>query len=227
MWINHTVAVLSGLLGWVALPISLVTMNLAGCLIGCTGQFVIMVIPGILLLGLSLIWPGIRSFALLTLGLGLVGLLILPALSLVWLPFYGITLWLSRLYRVAPWLSLPVGFIGIPFAVVGTEFVGMVPSMGEFEQKWVKQSICDSFPFSADFLEFYDFVKEVSPTPEGMTFSFDDVDLDHQLAFGGITKEQYERWSRIRSLTRFRRHHGPLRRDLASAIIENGYTSEG
>lgn len=211
MWINHTVAVLSTLLGVVFLPISLITMNLGGVLIGCTGQFVILLIPAIIAFGLSFVWPGIRDISLIGLGLALFGLLILPVLSLIWLPFFAVTLGLSHLYRAAPWLSVPIGIVGIPFAVVGTEYVGLIPSMGEFEQKWVKQSICDSFPFSADFLEYYDFVKQYCP--EGVIFSFDYVDLGKALAMGGITKDQHRRWSRIRNLTAFRKNPGPLRAD--------------
>lgn len=213
MWMNHSVAVLSGLLGWVFLPISLVTMNLGGCLIGCTRPFVAVVIPSAIAFGLSFIWPGIRDISRIALGLGLFGLLFFPVLSIVWLPIFGITLGLSHLYRAAPWLSLPIGVVGIPVAVIGTEYSGLIPSMGEFEQKWVKQSICDSFPYSVDFLEYYGYVKESSAAPEGMTFSFDFVDLDEELAAGAITQDQHMRWSRIRSLTAFRRHPGPLRSD--------------
>lgn len=212
MWINHTVTVLSALLGVVFVPISLITMNLGGVLIGCTGQFVILLIPAIIAFGLSFVWPGIRDISLIGLGLALFGLLILPVLSLIWLPFYAVTLGLSHLYRAAPWLSVPIGIVGIPVAVVGNEYIGLVPSMGEFEQKWVKMSICDSFPFSADFSEYYIFVKQYCP--EGVIFSFYYVDLDTEWARGGITKDQYKRWSRIRNLTAFRKNPGPIRADL-------------
>ncbi len=214
MWMNHAVAVLSGILGWVFLPISLVTINLVGCLIGCTGQFVILVIPAAIAFALSFIWPGIRSISLIALGLGLFGVLSLPILSIVWLPLFGITLGLSHLYRAAPWLSLPIGLMGVPVAVVGTIYCGLLPSMGEFEQKWMKQSFCESFPYSADFLEYYCFVKTNSGAPEGMMFSLDFMDLDDELASGAITEDQHARWSRIRSLTVFRSHPGPLRADL-------------
>lgn len=152
--------------------------------------------------------------SLIALGLGLFGLLFLTIVSIVWLPFYGITLGLSLLYRAAPWLSVPIGVIGIPVAVVGTIYCGLLPSMGEFEQKWLKQSICDSFPYSTDFLEYYRFVKRNSGAPEGMMFSLDSIDLGDALAWGDITKDQYVRWSRIRSLSAFRRHPGPLRADI-------------
>ena len=209
MWINHTVIVLSGLLRLVFLPISLITMNLGALLIGCAGQFAIVSIPAIIAFGLSFVWPGIRDVSLIALGLGLFGVLIFPVLSVIWLPFFGVTLGLSRLYRAAPWLSIPIGVVGIPFALVGTIYTGLIPSMGEIEQKWVKLSICDSFPFTADFLEYYDFAKQHFVAPEGMIFSLDYVNLDEALGMGAITEDQHRRWSRIRSLTPFRGRPGP------------------
>jgi len=130
----------------------------------------------------------------------------------IWLPFLGVTLGLSCLYRAAPWLSVPIGIVGIPFAVIGTVYTDLIPSMGEFEQKWVKRSICDSFPFSADFLEYYSFAKQKSDAAEGTIFSFRYVDLDGELAMGAITADQHRRWSRIRNLSAF---PGPIRADVA------------
>ena len=213
MWINHTVFVLTAILGFVVVPISLVTTNLGGCLIGCTGMFAGVFIPALVVFGLSFVWPGIRRMALIPLGLGLFSLLIFPVLSVIWLPFFGVTLGLSRLYRTAPWLSVPIGIVGIPFAVVGSTFIILIPSMGEIEQKWVKLSICDSFPFSADFSEYYSFVKPYCP--EGMIFSFAYVDLGEALRDSAITKDQYRRWSRIRNLVAFRGRPGPPIADLA------------
>lgn len=212
MWMNHAVAVLSTILGLVFLPISFVTMNLLGCLIGCTGQFAVLMIPAAIAFALSFIWPGIRDESLIALGLGLFFWLTLPILSIVWLPFFGITLGLSYLYRAAPWLGLPIGLLGVPVAVVGTIYCALLPSMGCFEDNWLKMSICESFPYSADFLEYYSFVK--SRAPEGRVFSLDFIDLDYELAWGAITRDQYARWSRIRSLTAFRWHPGPLRADV-------------
>jgi hypothetical protein len=180
---------------------------------GCTGPFVAVMIPAAIAFALSFIWPGIRVISLNALALGLVGLLFFPVVSLIWLPFLGVTLGLSHLYRAAPWLSLPIGVVGIPFAVVGSLYCSMIPSVGEFEQKWVKLSICDSFPFSADFWEYYFFVKQNSGAPKRMIFSFDYVDLDDELASGAITQDQHSRWSRIRLLFAFRRHPGPPRAD--------------
>lgn len=213
MWMNHSVTVLATLLGFVFVPISLVTMNLGGLLMGCSTPFVMALIPAAIAYGLSFIWPGIRNGSLIVLAIGLVGLLLFPILSLIWLPFFVVIMGLSRLYRVAPWLSVPIGIVGIPFAVIGNEYIGLLPSMGEFEQKWVKESICLSFPYSADFSDYYSFAKQYIGPAEGVTFSFDYIDLDGAFVDGAITADQHSRWSRIRSLNAFHTP-GPLRADV-------------
>jgi|GEM_PF-3178715 len=213
MWMNHSVTVLATLLGFVFVPIALVTMNLGGLLMGCSTPFVMALIPAAIAFGLSFIWPSIRHVSLLVLAIGLFGLLFFPIVSLIWLPFYAVIMVLSRLYRAAPWLSLPIGLVGVPFAVVGDIYVSLIPSMGEFEQKWVKESICLSFPYSADFSDYYSFAKQYIGSVEGVIFSFDYIDIDGALFDGAITADQHSRWSRIRSLTAFHTP-GPLRADV-------------
>ena len=78
------------------------------------------------------------------------GLLLLP-LSLIWMVFFmGPLLGLSWLYEKAPMLRIPLAFVGIPVALVGSIYVSWVPSMGEFESRQTKLLLCWTWPFSLD-----------------------------------------------------------------------------
>lgn len=145
--------------------------------------------------------------------LNIFGALILMVLSLPWLVIYGICLGLSSLYRAAPWLSVVIGIIGIPVAVIGDLYTQLMPSMGEHEQKWLKQSICESFPYSTDFLEMYKCLRGAWIPEPGLAFSFDHFDLDEALDESAITRDQHERWTRVLGLEILSQWPGPRRAD--------------
>lgn len=81
------------------------------------------------------------------------GLILLP-LSAVWVvmlaPMLAIS-WLCSRFRV---LRNPLGFLGIPWAVLAHTFACMVPSMGEFESRAAKLMIAESWPYSWEFWQF-------------------------------------------------------------------------
>ena len=165
----------------------------------------------------------ILPIALVTMNLGgcligclsIVGALVLLAFSLIWLP---ICLWLvalSRLYAVAPWLSPLIGILGIPVAVVGFLYTDLLPSMGEFGQKWQKQSICESFPYSQDFFALYSFTEKVCPREPGQVFNFRRLDLRSATEDDLVEPSLAKRWQRILELPAFRHQPGPLRADQA------------
>jgi hypothetical protein len=121
---------------------------------------------------------------------------------------------LSRLYAVAPWLSPLIGILGIPVAVAGFLYTGLIPSMGEFEQKWKKESICDAFPYSEDFRTLYSFTDKVCPREPGQIFSLARLDLRSATEDGLVEPSQANRWQRILDLPAFRQQPGPLREDV-------------
>ena len=80
------------------------------------------------------------------------GVLLWP-FSLVWIVlFLGPLLATSWLWDRAPLLRLPVAILGIPLAILGAIYVGMMPAMGEFASRPVKLLICWTWPFSLDYL---------------------------------------------------------------------------
>jgi hypothetical protein len=78
------------------------------------------------------------------------GLLLLP-FTLIWVVlFLGPLLALSWLWRKMPLLRIPVRCCGIPFAVVGDTYCCLIPSMGEWESRYTKLALCETFPFTLD-----------------------------------------------------------------------------
>ena len=146
--------------------------------------------------------------------LGIVGALFLLVWDLFWILIYMWLLALSHLYAVAPWLSPLIGILGIPVAVVGFLYVSFMPSMGEFEQKWVKESICEAFPYSQDFIALYAFTNKVCPRASGQIFSFDCLDFYSATEDGLVESSQAKRLCRILELPAFRNQPGPFRADL-------------
>ncbi|NOS99613.1 MAG: hypothetical protein HOP29_03195 [Phycisphaerales bacterium] len=90
-----------------------------------------------------------------TLVLGLIvnltfGLLLIP-ISLVWMVFIAPLLGLS-------WLSgrflggrFVVGLLGLPWALLASTFICLMPSMGELESRCAKILLCATWPYSFEF----------------------------------------------------------------------------
>jgi ankyrin repeat protein len=81
------------------------------------------------------------------------GLLLLP-ISLIWMSFLGGLLALSWLSGRIPAGRIIVGLFGVPWALLATIFVQLMPSMGEIESRASKLLICDSWPYSLEFWSF-------------------------------------------------------------------------
>jgi hypothetical protein len=81
------------------------------------------------------------------------GLLLMP-LSLVWIilafPLVGASWFCSRIEL----LRNPVGFLGIPWAVVAHTYSCLVPSMGEFESRADKLLLTEAWPFCWEYWQF-------------------------------------------------------------------------
>lgn len=76
------------------------------------------------------------------------GLLLIP-ISLVWaVTFLGRLLGLSYVYERVAILRPFISIIGIPLAVLGNIYVALMPSMGEWESRFEKMIICQTFPYT-------------------------------------------------------------------------------
>ena len=86
--------------------------------------------------------------------LPLLGLLLLLAMSLVWVvllfPMIGLS-WLCS--RTEP-LRNPIGLLGIPLAIVADTYACLMPSMGELESRAAKLLLANSWPFSWEMWRF-------------------------------------------------------------------------
>jgi hypothetical protein len=81
--------------------------------------------------------------------------LILWPLVLVWIVlFMGPLLAMSWLWEKAPLLRLPLAILGVPAAILGGIYVGLMPAMGEFASKPMKLLTCWTWPFSLDYLQY-------------------------------------------------------------------------
>ena len=80
------------------------------------------------------------------------GLLLIP-FSLIWtLLFLGPLLALSWTWLRIPLLRIPVAVIGVPWAVLGSVYVALIPSMGDMRGRVQKLLICNSWPFTREFV---------------------------------------------------------------------------
>jgi hypothetical protein len=80
--------------------------------------------------------------------------LILWPFAAVWLVlFLGPLLAASWLWERVPLLRLPLGILGVPAAILGGIYVGLMPASGEFASKPLKLLICWTWPFSLDYLQ--------------------------------------------------------------------------
>ena len=82
------------------------------------------------------------------------GLLLLP-ISLVWMVLLGPLLGLSWVSQKAPLLRNLIGIIFLPWAVVADTFVALMPSMGELENRAAKLMLCNTWPFTWEFQQFW------------------------------------------------------------------------
>ena len=75
------------------------------------------------------------------------GILLLP-ITFLWVlllfPMIGVS-WLTS--KMA-WLRIPVGLLGIPWAIVADTYVALMPSMGEIENRAAKFMLIQSWPYS-------------------------------------------------------------------------------
>jgi len=83
---------------------------------------------------------------------------LLSIFSLVWFFFFlEPLLFLSWLWEVAPLLRLPIALVGLPLAFLADTYISLCPSLmpwGKFGSKAADLALCDSWPFSRDFLAF-------------------------------------------------------------------------
>ncbi len=82
------------------------------------------------------------------------GLLLLP-ISLVWMLLIGPLLGLSWVCQKAPLFRNLLGIIFLPWAVVADTFVSLTPSMGELENRAAKLMLCNTWPFTWEFWQFW------------------------------------------------------------------------
>jgi len=83
------------------------------------------------------------------------GLLLMP-LSLIWTilfmsPLIALSYIYEKIYIARPIVSI----VGIPLAVSGDIFTCLIPSMGEMESRYIKLIICQTFPYTHRFMQFY------------------------------------------------------------------------
>ena len=101
------------------------------------------------------------------------GLLLLP-ISLVWIilllgPLLGLS-WLCQ--KVPPFRNL-VGVLFLPWAVLADTFVCLMPSMGELENRAAKLMLCNTWPFTWEFWQFWSGRLDLtsSESPEAIALS--------------------------------------------------------
>jgi hypothetical protein len=82
------------------------------------------------------------------------GLLLIP-FSLVWIVlFLGPILGLSYVYERIAIIRPLASIMGIPLAVAGDIYVALLPSMGEWDSRFQKMVVCQTFPYTWSFLQF-------------------------------------------------------------------------
>jgi hypothetical protein len=85
------------------------------------------------------------------------GLLLIP-ISAIWIVlFYGPLLGLSWVWEKVeplPVLPLLVAIVGVPLAILGSEYVALMPSMGEIESRTEKLRLCWTWPFTLEYMGF-------------------------------------------------------------------------
>ena len=82
------------------------------------------------------------------------GSLLLLSISLVWMVLFFPMIGASWLCSRAEPLRYPIGLLGIPWAVVASTYVCLMPSMGELESRAAKLLLAKSWPFSWEYWQF-------------------------------------------------------------------------
>lgn len=77
------------------------------------------------------------------------GAVLIPIFSLIWMVcFLGPLIGLSYLFEKMKYLRYIIGILGIPFSFLGAIYSGLIPSMGEWESRFIKIYTCQYFPYS-------------------------------------------------------------------------------
>lgn len=90
---------------------------------------------------------GISTFVLGCLASITFGLLLVP-ISIIWWPFLGFMLSSSWLWYHIGFLRVILLVPGVFIAELASNYVGLMPSMGEWDSRAVKLAICESWPHS-------------------------------------------------------------------------------
>jgi len=101
------------------------------------------------------------------------GLLLIP-ISIVWMILLlGPLLGLSWLCHKIPALRNLIGVLFLPWAVLADTFVCLMPSMGEFENRAAKLMLCNTWPFTWEFWQFWSGRLDLtsSESPEAIVLS--------------------------------------------------------
>lgn len=82
------------------------------------------------------------------------GLLLVP-ISFIWIVlFLGPLLGLSYVYERVSILRFVTSIIGIPIALIGDVYVSLMPSMGEWDSRFQKLIMCETFPYTWKFIQY-------------------------------------------------------------------------
>ena len=100
------------------------------------------------------------------------GLLLLPV-SLLWIILLGPLLGLSWFCQKVPTFRNLIGLLFLPWAVLADTFVCLMPSMGELENRAAKLMLCNTWPFTWEFWQFWSGRLDLtsSESPEAMALS--------------------------------------------------------
>jgi len=130
-----------------------------------TNRILLIMLP---VLVLPLIPVQIVSTLLLGLGVSLTfGLLLLP-ISLIWMGLLFPMVGLSWVCHKVPALRDVIGIVFVPWVIVAYIFVGLMPSMGEIEDRAAKLMLCESWPFTWQFWQFLS--RKIDADPSSVDF---------------------------------------------------------
>lgn len=120
--------------------------------------------------------------------------LLLLVLSLIWMVlFFGPLMGLSYVYERVTILRPVIAIIGIPIAVLGDAYVAITPSMGEFESRFTKMLLCQTFPYTWSYNQFYTKQSEVLSPDDPLITIFEQVSKGNAPLRGFIETLQIQR----------------------------------